>query len=194
MPLDSVPQWVQEKVSEEEYKLWKTMSSVFRIDYSFLKKELSLEKRKEFYNSLKQMCKSIENGEYISKKGELFAVSFPAPIDTQLEWRICELIQIDEHIKLCKKKANIYQGRQNENACLECIVWYLHNSQTKKVEILKYETSTTLGFSKFQGVTVFSVRPDESGLMGSCSGTLEYYDAMRNYQTETVHKRFIVPL
>lgn len=34
-PVDSVPEWVKEKVTQEEYNLWKTMSSVYQIDYSF---------------------------------------------------------------------------------------------------------------------------------------------------------------
>ena len=34
----------------------------------------------------------------------------------------------------------------------------------------------------------------KSSLIGSCSGRLEYYDTMSNYQTEKIHKRVIVPL
>ena len=38
--LDEVPQWVKEKVSHEEYKLWEVMSSVFQIDYNIEKGSL----------------------------------------------------------------------------------------------------------------------------------------------------------
>lgn len=53
--LDEVPQWVKEKVNHEEYKLWEVMSSVFQIDYSFLKK-ISLKKEKRNTSPLAKYC------------------------------------------------------------------------------------------------------------------------------------------
>lgn len=40
--------------------------------------------RSLLYKDLRQMCESIKKGEYSSKKGELFAVSLPAPVDISL--------------------------------------------------------------------------------------------------------------
>ena len=54
--LDEVPQWVKEKVNHEEYKLWEVMSSVFQIDYSFLKKRYLSRKKKRNTSPLAKHC------------------------------------------------------------------------------------------------------------------------------------------
>jgi endo-alpha-1,4-polygalactosaminidase (GH114 family) len=59
--LDEVPQWVKEKVSHEEYKLWEVMSSVFQIDYSFLKKDISQERKKEILHLLQNTVTEMTN-------------------------------------------------------------------------------------------------------------------------------------
>ena len=35
-PLNTIPDWVSEKVTPKEYELWRTMSSRYEINYSFL--------------------------------------------------------------------------------------------------------------------------------------------------------------
>ena len=45
-PVGVIPDWVEEKVSVEEFQLWKTMSSVYQVDYNFLKQEISFDKKK----------------------------------------------------------------------------------------------------------------------------------------------------
>ena len=65
--LDEVPQWVKEKVSHEEYKLWEVMSSVFQIDYSFLKKE-----KQKYFTSCKTPCQESKMVHTISKKALYF--------------------------------------------------------------------------------------------------------------------------
>ena len=40
-PLNTIPDWVSEKVTPKEYELWRTMSSRYEINYSFLKKDIS---------------------------------------------------------------------------------------------------------------------------------------------------------
>ena len=62
--MDEVPQWVKEKVNHEEYKLWEVMSSVFQIDYSFLKKDISQERKKEILHLLQNTVSRIQNGSY----------------------------------------------------------------------------------------------------------------------------------
>ena len=40
-PLNTIPDWVSEKVTPKEYELWRTMSSRYEINYSFLKKDIT---------------------------------------------------------------------------------------------------------------------------------------------------------
>ena len=63
-PLDSVPEWVKEKVTPKEYEIWKTMSSVFYIDYSILKTELSPKRKQEIYDGLKKICEELKKGNF----------------------------------------------------------------------------------------------------------------------------------
>lgn len=193
-PVDSVPEWVKEKVTQEEYNLWKTMSSVYQIDYSFLKRNIPNDKRNHFYSGIKQMCESIKKGEYSSKKGELFAVSMPAPIDTSLIWRVNELTQIDDSIQFCNRRSIIYRSEHWKNVYLECSVWYVYDSLQKDVDIIKYEILSPLPFSRFQGSLILNLQNDRISLRGECAGTIEYYDKELNYRSETVQKSFIVPL
>lgn len=80
------------------------MSNVFQLSYSFLFQNMSTNQRSLLYKDLRQMCESIKKGDYSSKKGELFTVSLPAPVDTSLIWRVNELIQIDESIQFVIKE------------------------------------------------------------------------------------------
>lgn len=193
-PLDSVPNWVRERVTPEEYEIWKCMSSVFQVSYSFLFQNMSIKQRGLLYKDLTQMCESIKKGEYSSKKGELFAVSLPAPVDTSLIWRVNELIQIDDSIQFCNQRAIIYRSERWEKACVECSVWYIYNSRKKDVEIIKSEVLSPFSFGQFQGSVSFNLQKDGISLKGVCSGNLQYYDELRNYHSETVYKSVIIPL
>lgn len=193
-PLDSVPEWVQKRVTPEEYRLWKTMSSIFKINYSFLNRNFPLAEREIFYRDIKRMCDSIENGEYSNKKGELFSVSLLAPIDATVDWKVSELIQIDDNIQFCKRSSIIYRCEEFDKAYLECSVWYIYNYQKKDINIVKYEILSPTPFSRFQGSVSFFLQDDRISLKGNCSGTIEFYDDERNYHSETVYKSFIVPL
>ena len=87
MPLDSVPEWVKEKVSNEEYELWKTMSSRYRIDYTFVKENMSNKRRKQVYDCVRSICERIRNGE-IREKGGLFMVASEQRSNFWSNWRM----------------------------------------------------------------------------------------------------------
>ena len=59
-PLNVVPEWVKEKVSPEEYELWKTLSSRYEIDYSFLKKEISPQRMENIISYVEQLCEEMK--------------------------------------------------------------------------------------------------------------------------------------
>lgn len=70
--LDEVPQWVKEKVSPEEYKLWEVMSSVFQIDYSFLKKIYLKKEEKKYFTSCKTLYQESKMAHTVSRKVHCF--------------------------------------------------------------------------------------------------------------------------
>lgn len=62
MPLDSVPEWVRDKTTYEEYELWKIMSTRYQINYSFLDMNLRDDQRIDLFNTLKAICEKIKEG------------------------------------------------------------------------------------------------------------------------------------
>lgn len=62
MPLNSIPEELKDKTSPEEYELWKMMSSRYEINYSFLDMNLREDQRENLKNTLKIICKKIEDG------------------------------------------------------------------------------------------------------------------------------------
>lgn len=49
MPLNSVPEWIKDKVTEKEYEAWVRLSSRYEIDYSVLSLELTESQKKDLY-------------------------------------------------------------------------------------------------------------------------------------------------
>ncbi len=83
------------------------MSSVFQIDYSFLKKDISQErKKKKYFTSCKILCQESKMVHTISKKALLFCVADEFKIDSLTNWNT-EILE-------CRKKKRYYlfqQGR-----------------------------------------------------------------------------------
>ena len=124
--LDEVPQWVKEKVNHEEYKLWEVMSSVFQIDYSFLKKDISQERKKEILHLLQNTVSRIQNGSYNIEKGSLFCVADEFKIDSLTNWNT-EILE-------CRKKSGIiYSSRDGYDAHYKLTVIYGYDKMNKKV-------------------------------------------------------------
>ncbi|MDD3038314.1 hypothetical protein [Bacteroides sp.] len=189
-PLDSIPEWVKNKVTVEEYNLWKIMSSVFRIDYSFLKQDISSGKRLRLYDNLRQICNSIKSGEYSNSKGEQFTISIVADVDTTLNWKFDVLFQIDDNIQFCKRNAVIYQVEDLEKVQLSCEIWYIYNSLKKDAYIIKYDVLPVEPLARFQGSVVFSYQKELNQFEGSCAGTFQYYDKWNKEHFQNLNKSF----
>ena len=81
-PLNDVPKWVKQSVSPEEYEAWETLSSMFYIDYSFLKYPLSEKRKEEIRSFIYDMAEKIKNGSYNQKGAELtFANEEVIPVE-----------------------------------------------------------------------------------------------------------------
>lgn len=49
MPLNSVPEWIKDKVTKKEYEAWVRLSSRYEIDYSVLSLDLTESQKKDLY-------------------------------------------------------------------------------------------------------------------------------------------------
>ena len=75
MPVDSVPEWIKDKVSAEEYQLWKTLSSKFSVDYSILEYPLTDKQKGALYTSVSAFAKDIESGKITRYMGRFTGIT-----------------------------------------------------------------------------------------------------------------------
>ena len=190
-PLDSVPNWVTQKVTPKEYQLWKSLSHSFYVDHSVLHEEMSQETKDKLYDNIESTCKAIECGTYRGDLYSFYTFSLPQDIDTTLHWTVCELIKIDTNIKYCKQKAIVYRGRYSKDAGVVFTVWYVFDALKKMTSILKYELSAIGGRSVgFEGIGNICYQQELNRLQGSCGGTLFYIDNQGNQFCEDFRKAF----
>ena len=102
-PLDSVPAWVKEKVTPEEYEMLKTISSVYIMDYTFVDEALP-EHRERIDEMLKELSEVVKAGKWEGERGQIYAFSFPPRIDATLNWEYETIHRITEDIQFCKRK------------------------------------------------------------------------------------------
>lgn len=129
--LNEVPQWVKAKVTPEEYELWKVMSTVFQVDYSFLKVNLSEGRRLDILHLLQKTVPEIQKGLY-AEKGNLFCVADEYKVDSLQNWSTSVLE--------CRKQSGIiYSNRDGYDAHFQLTVIYGYDKQNGKVYPIKTE-------------------------------------------------------
>lgn len=58
-----IPQWVKNKTTPEEYKIWETLSPYYLINYSCLKnRNLKGRAKETFYENMRNLCDSVNSG------------------------------------------------------------------------------------------------------------------------------------
>lgn len=60
--LNEVPEWVRERVTVEEYDMWKIVSSRYFVDYAFLRDSLSVSQKERIKENLKNLVNDINLG------------------------------------------------------------------------------------------------------------------------------------
>lgn len=187
--LNEVPEWVKNRVTPEEYELWKTMSEVYQIDYSFLKGHISGDRKPQMLDFLHRTVSKIKDGSYPVEKGTLFCVADEYKVDPLLKWEQSEL-------ECRKKSCVIYSNRDGYDAHFKLTIIYGYDKEKNKVYPIKSETE---GFS-FSGVEVINngdipiIRYHEiDGKMhGTCCGTLIFKDGKGIIHLDNFTKYFIL--
>lgn len=190
-PIDSVPNWVMQKVTPKEYQLWQNLSHFFYVDHSVLHEEMSQESKDKLYADIENTCKAIKCGVYKGDLHSFYSFSLSQNIDTTIPWTVCELIRIDANIQYCKRKAIVYQGRYSKDASVTFTVWYVSDALKKTTSIIKYKLSA-IGdkFVDFKGIGNITYQQEQNILQGSCGGTLFYTDNQGNKFNEDFNMAF----
>lgn len=199
-PVDSIPDFVKEKVTPEEYEMLKTISSVYIMDYTFVDEALP-EHRERIDEMLKELSEVVKAGKWEGERGQRYAFSFPLRIDTTLNWEYETIHRITEDIQFCKRKAIVYTVNEHGNIRVQLEVWYVYDAAKREVNVIHYEfspakptdSSKVKPFSRVNGVATFNYVPEEKALKGEFGMIFEYYLAGK-YTGETVNKGFVIPL
>lgn len=194
-PVGVIPDWVEEKVSVEEFQLWKTMSSVYQVDYNFLKQEISFDKKKSLYEDIvKPLCAAIKKGECQNEKGQLFTINLFSNRDTSVHWEREVLFRINEHIRFCKEKSVIYQAKNAEKTDLECSIWYTYDTIKEECHILKCDIVSIAPFSSFNPVLNVSYEKESKWISVNYVGCFYYLDKLKNEQSVSLRGDFVLKL
>ena len=193
-PLNQVPDSIREMVTPEEYELWKTMSSVYKIDYTYLK-DMSPEGKELLYESVRKACEQIRNGEFTRKPGVNYLITMETRIDTTLTWRTCEWIAVDENIHYCQKRATVYVAEQSDKVGVACAVWYVYDAAKNDLHVIKTEAAPIGERVELSGPKSFSYtyNPERKCLTGAYAGSLRFH-AGGEWRDEAMQKRFTVPI
>lgn len=185
--LNEVPQWVKVKVTPEEYELWKIMSTVFQVDYSFLKTDLSEERRMEILDLLQKTVPRIQQGLY-SNKGSLFCVADEYKVDSMESW--------DTEILECRRKSGIiYSNRDGYDAHFKLTIIYGYDKQSGKVYSIKTELEgvSSSGLEIIQNdMPVVTLTEVDNEIRGNCCGTLFFHDKEGKLHSDNFTKYFVL--
>lgn len=186
--LNEVPQWVKDKVTPEEYELWKVMSTVFQVDYSFLKVNLSEERRLDILQIIQKTVPKIQDGSYEAKKGSQFCVADEYKVDTLQSWST-EVLE-------CRKQSGIiYSNRDGYDAHFKLTVIYGYDKQNGKVYPIKTELEgiSSSGLDIIQNdMPIVSFTEVDGKMQGTCSGTLFFHDKAGKLHSDNFTKYFIL--
>lgn len=172
MPLNSVPEWVRQKITPREYQLWKLLSTRYEIDYSILNFDLNAQQKKVLYESIEFLCQEFEEKSDSEPLGYLLIQSLS---------QSSSIVNRIERLNSPEGETDIYgtagpitiYSVSGVDACVKVTVSYSINS--KKAEITSASANAyASGRSaiKFEGSCTAS--PGKTGIVVSCSGTITY--------------------
>lgn len=179
-PLNIVPEWVKEKLTSEEYEMFKLISTRFRVDYSFLRENLS-EKRRAYLNERwEALCQEINNGNYPEASSWVYGVAsewgIGLPESRSVERENSSGISENEDIRA--KNLTVYTDLTKRDVFIDVSVTYIYNIETGAVTNINLRISTLSSVPnrkpEFKGSCRTVYDPASQLIQGTCSGTLIY--------------------
>lgn len=192
MPLDSVPEWIKEKVSPEEYALWEILSTKYNIDYTFLKWNISTKAKDCIYSCVQDLCSEIQRDVRTEYSG-LFLV--PSNFREKRENMIIETLSSNGEYDDWHSHSSSATAYSGTYASLYASVSYSSNSKTKEVTNISCSIQaaahncTDLSYSGSSNCT-----HSGSYLEVTCAGTMSYTVNKVKRQPFTVSGRATFPI
>lgn len=172
MPLDSIPEWVRQKIAPKEYQLWKLLSTRYEIDYSILNFDLNVQQKAELYENLESLCQEIENNPDGESLGYLLiqSLSQSSPIINRIEKLNSPEGETDIH--RTAGPITIYSVN-GVDACVKVTVSYSINSKMTEITSASANAYAS-GKAAIDFRGSHTATPGKTGIAISCSGTLTY--------------------
>lgn len=193
-PLDSIPDWVKEKTTRNEYELWKKASRYYHVDYSVLQKDLSKDQKRRLYESLEEACEKMEVRGRKERGGEMLTFALPAPIDSTIVWNTCSYVKIDENLSFRKIEGIVFHSEDYPEAQVKVTVWCVYDKAKNSVQVIKEDMQKAGQAIEVNGSHTVGYDSATGRLYGSCAGSLVYWDEHKAYQSEDFHKGYNIPL
>lgn len=195
-PLNTIPDWVSEKVTPKEYELWRTMSSRYEINYSFLKKDISEKRKKEIYDCINNICERIEKGQINKNKYEGFLNIADEDGTTLSDSQYFGRIATRSPEGGAEYKTNgctLYT--HSLGPYIKAAVTYKKSDDDVTITSSSvYTGSPYLGNDpSFSGASSVSYDKDKKLIAASCSGTLSFKDGSRKVEVTVQKTGFMIP-
>lgn len=176
--LNVVPEWVREKVTPEEYEMFKLISTRFRVDYSFLRENIS-EKRRAYLNERWEvLCQEINNGRYPEGSLWIYGVASESKKASFRIWGLesLETPEMDENEESRSKVMTVYTSSTYSDVSIVATITYTYNKKTgiaSNVSIsMNAQSSVPSRNPDFSGSCGADYNTGSKKIQGSCAGSL----------------------
>lgn len=169
MPLDSIPEWAQQKMTIEEYGMWRIIATKYMVDYSFLNTPYYANNKAYIYDKVKVLCDNINEG-IVKESGDHFTVMCPEYHRSNLLTRIERMS--DPEDGGAKNLSYRVTVCTNSPVSVEYTVIYTYIANDG-FRIWSSEFIAHPSDAKFKGAKSGRITPD-GYLHASCEGTVEY--------------------
>ena len=175
-PLNTIPDWVSEKVTPKEYELWRTMSSMYEI------------------NCINNICERIEKGQINKYEGFLNIADEDGTTlsDSQYFGRIATRSP-EGGAEYKTNGCTLYT--HSLGPYIKAAVTYKKSDDDVTITSSSvYTGSPYLGNDpSFSGASSVSYDKDKKLIAASCSGTLSFKDGSRKVEVTVQKTGFMIP-
>lgn len=189
-PLNTIPQWVKEKVSSDIYEKLKTISTSFLIDYSFLHKDISEKRWEEISQSMDELCKMVEEGKVSAEHPWIWTVASEKPKTSFFKLERLRSDEYDQNEEPRTHTLKVYTASKCSDVYVQVSVNYTYNTATHVASKVSASASAHSELSSrnpnFSGSCQADYSSSVQCILGSCGGILSYNSSPNYRENETL--------
>lgn len=189
-PLNSIPQWVKEKVNSDTYEKLKIISTRYHIEYSFLREDITQKRWQKIDRSMDELIEEIEAGKIPENSHWIWTVTPERSVSSFLKLERLSLEEYDENEEPRSQNIIIYSAISLTDVYVGVVITYTYNRATEAasgISVSVYaESEIPSREPNFNGNCIADYSPSTKSILGSCSGTLSYNDSEHHRTNEVL--------